>query len=139
MATDAIERRGLQVAFAAAGLVPVSAGLAGGLYGSTAFGQMVAIGLDSHIRYLSGLLLGIGLIYWSAIPGVEKEGGRIGVLTLIVVIGGFCRALGMLVYGPAGAPAVAALAMELIVAPGLYLWQRRLAHRAAMDVVAPWR
>jgi hypothetical protein len=139
MARDAIERRGLQVAVAVAGLVPVSAGLMGGLYGSAAFGQMVAAGLDSHIRYLSGLLLGIGLIYWSAVPGIEKEGVRIGGLTLVVVIGGFCRALGMLVDGPAGPAALAALGMELVVAPGLYLWQRRLAHRAAMDVVPPWR
>ena len=139
MATDALEKRALQTAVAVGGLVPVLAGLAGALGGPTVFGQAAGLGLDSHFRYLSGLLLAIGLAYWSAVPDIEKQGVRIGLLTLIVVVGGFCRALGMLAEGLPGPPMQAALIMELVITPGLYLWQRRLAHRAAMDVVPPWR
>jgi hypothetical protein len=139
MPVDTREKRSLQAVVAVVGLVPVSAGLLGALYGGAGLGQIVGAALDSHIRYLSGLLLAIGLAYWSAIPDIEKEGGRIGLLTLLVVVGGFCRALGMLIDGWPGPVMAAALGIELVIAPTVYLWQRRLAHRAAMDAVQPWR
>lgn len=139
MAVDARERRWLQAAVVVVGLVPVSVGLIGGLYGPAVLGQAVGTALDSHVRYLSGVLLGIGLGFWSTAPGIEKEGARFGLLTLIVVVGGFCRALGMLANGPPGTPMIVALGIELVVTPALYLWQRRIAQQAAMDVVPPWR
>jgi hypothetical protein len=52
-------------------------------------------------------------------------------LTLIVVTGGFARALGMLRFGPPGGAMRAALVMELIVTPLIYLWQGRVARLAA--------
>jgi hypothetical protein len=126
----AAERRALQVAIGVCGLVPVIAGLLGGRFGLAMLGGFGSPAFDSHYRYLSGLLLGIGVTYWSAIPRVEVQGERIGILTLIVVIGGFCRALGMLAYGFPGWTMVAALAMELIVTPAIFLWQGRVAARA---------
>jgi hypothetical protein len=126
-----MEKRWLQISVALAGLVPVATGAAGVLFGPALVGLGGAPALNNHFRYLSGLLLGVGLAYWSAIPGIEKQETRFGVLTLIVVIGGFCRALGMLIYGPPGMVMAAALVMELIVTPALYLWQGRVARLAA--------
>jgi hypothetical protein len=122
-----MEKRLLQIAVAVAGLVPVGAGVAGALLGPLMLQQMGDASLDSHYRYLSGLLLGVGLAFWSTIPRIEHKGARFGVLTLIVVIGGFCRALGMLMIGPPGPPMDLALLMELGVTPGLYLWRLRVA------------
>src|ERR1039457_4217024 len=120
-----MEKRWLQIAVALAGAVPVGAGVAGALLGPAMLGQVGDAALDSHYRYLSGLLLGIGLAYWTAIPDIERQGQRFRLLTLIVVIGGFCRALGMLQIGPPGPAMRLALVMELIIAPLLYLWRIR--------------
>ena len=82
--------------------------------------------LDSHFRYLSGLLAAIGVAYWTTIPEIEKEAAKFGLLTVIVVAGGVSRALGMLIAGPPGPAMSAALIMELVVTPVLYLWQARV-------------
>ncbi|HEX4198681.1 MAG TPA: DUF4345 domain-containing protein [Caulobacteraceae bacterium] len=136
-----MERRLLQICVAIAGLVPVAGGVAGVLWGPGGLGEEAQGPLDSHFRYLSGLLAAIGVAYWTTVPDIEKEGARFGLLTLIMVAGGFARALGMLIAGPPGAMMSAAMAMELIITPLLYLWQarvQRLAARPAVDA-APAR
>ena len=124
--------RGLRFAVAAGGLVPVGAGLAGILLGPEmaqgAFGGLAdAVSLDSHFRYLSGLLLGIGLGFWSPIPGIERHGAAFRLLTAIVVAGGLGRAVALWLHGMPSAPMLFGLAMELGVTPLLCLWQVRLA------------
>ena len=126
-----MERRLLQIVVAVAGLVPIAGGFAGVIWGAGGLGELAGGDLDSHYRYLSGLLAAIGVAYWSAIPEIEREGRKIGLLTLIVVAGGFARALGMLITGPPSLLMSAALIMELVVAPAIYFWQSRLARRGA--------
>ncbi|WP_088346216.1 MULTISPECIES: DUF4345 domain-containing protein [Rhodomicrobium] len=123
------ERRLLQAAVATGALVPVLAGLAGILLGPR-FADSAAVAdlaLDSHFRYLSGLLLGVGLAFWSTVPGIERHGARFRLLTLIVVIGGLAR-LGALTAGVPPIPMLAGLTMELIATPLLCLWQARVAN-----------
>jgi len=127
----ALERRALQVAVGVAGLVPVLAGVLGARFGAAVLGGIGDFGFDSHYRYLSGLLMAIGLVYWSAIPRIEAHAERITTLTLIVVIGGFCRAMGLLANGFPGLGMTLALGMELIITPLIYLWQARVARNAA--------
>jgi hypothetical protein len=121
------QKRLLQIVIAIAGLIPATAGMWGGLKGIAMLGYWGDVGVDSHFRYLSGLLLGIGVAYWSAIPEIERQGARISLLTLIVVTGGFFRAFGMLVDGSPGPIMTGALIVELVVAPLVYLWQLRVA------------
>jgi hypothetical protein len=124
------ERRVLQAAVAVGSLVPIGAGFAGVLLGPGMVSSTIgaAADLDCHFRYLSGLLLGIGLGFVSTIPRIEDRGGRFRLLTAIVVAGGIGRLISILAIGP-GSPAMgAALAMELLVTPGLALWQWRVAH-----------
>jgi len=133
-----MEKRLLQIALALGGLVAVGAGMAGGLHGTLMLGDWGDVSLDSHFRYLSGLLLGIGVAYWSAIPDIERQAARIGLVTLIVVTGGFFRALGLLANGAPDWTMRAALVLELVGAPLVYLWQRRIARLGAVDA-APLR
>jgi len=128
-----MEKRLLQIVVIITALVPILAGLAGVMWGPAMAGYFVGAAYDSHFRYLSGILIGIGGAYWSLVPAIEREGARLSMLTLIVVIGGGCRALGMLVNGPPGAGMSGALVIELIVAPAVYLWQMRIARLASMD------
>ena len=131
LTSPAFERRALQVAVAIAGLIPVVGGLLGARFGAAFLGGGGDVGFDSHYRYLSGLLFGVGLAFWSTVPKIETHGERFAVLTFIVALGGFCRAMGLLANGFPGPLMTAALGMELIVTPALYLWQSRVARIVA--------
>ena len=122
-------RRGLQVAVAVFGCVPVFAGAAGVLLGPGMTDDSGSAALDSHVRYLSGLLLGIGLVFWWNIPRIEQIGQLFKVLTLIVFLGGLARALGIILHGAPPGPMAVAIVMELVVTPLLCLWQSRIADR----------
>jgi len=111
-----------------AGVVPVIAGGGGVIWGAAAFGAWPGVAADSHMRYLSGLLLGLGLVFWGCVPAVERRGTIIRALTVMVVIGGLARLAGMIFVGDPGRMRWA-LVMELGVAPLLCLWQARIARR----------
>lgn len=123
-ATSSLAKRAAQAAFAVAGIVPVAAGLWGVLQPLGAAGALM-----NHGRYLSGLLLGIGLAFWAAIPDIERRTTWVRVLTAVVVVGGVCRLLGVLLGDPLSPSVAGALVMELGVTPLLCLWQSRLASR----------
>jgi Domain of unknown function (DUF4345) len=122
------ERRLLQATVAALALVPILTGLAGIAYGAGAFDRHLAPSLngDSHVRYLSGLILAIGLSFWSTVPRIEAQGERFRLLTALVLVGGLARLYALARYGLPGAPMQAALVMELVVTPGLAIWRERL-------------
>jgi hypothetical protein len=124
--------RGLQFAVALAGMVPVAAGLAGVLLGpqmaqGPLAGLAAAVSLDSHFRYLSGLLLGIGLAFWAMVPGIERHGAAFRLLTFVVFMGGLGRALGFALHGVPNGSMLFGLTMELVVTPALCWWQYQAA------------
>lgn len=123
------ERRLLQIAVAVGSLVPIIAGAAGMVSGLAMVAVNGAASADSHFRYLSGLLLGIGIAFATTIPGIERHTTRFRVLTGIVVVGGAGRLMSLLLRGAPDAAMLAALAMELVVTPALALWQARVAGR----------
>ncbi len=129
--TRARQRRLLQIAVGLACVVPLLAGGAGAVLGAAAFGDARAPNAaDSHVRYLSGLLLGIGLAFAATIPGIERHANRFRLLTFLVVVGGFARLYGVLAAGPPGGAMLFGLGMELVATPLLCLWQAMLARDA---------
>lgn len=122
-----MEKRLLQAAVAVACIVPISAGLWGVIGGAGMLGHGGDVTLDSHVRYLSGLLLGIGVAFLSLVPRIENQGPSAALLSAIVVVGGLCRLYGVCVDGWPGPVMSGALLMELGVVPVLYLWQSRVA------------
>ena len=126
-----LERRTLQILILIAALLPV----VGGLWGIT---QPATHGAwaDNHHRYLSGLLLAIGLGFWSAVPEIETMTARMRMLTALVVIGGLARLSGLIAGDTLTLPVVAALTMELCVTPLLCLWQTRMASRRHSTAIA---
>jgi hypothetical protein len=123
------ERRLLQVTVAIATLIPLSAGLAVMTAGPAALIPATAdLGpdVDSHMRYLSGLLFAIGLAFWSTIPRIDSRGARFRLLTGLVFIGGLGRLASLAVIGVPSAGMVAGLAMELLVTPLIALWRERV-------------
>ncbi|MEZ0170256.1 hypothetical protein [Microvirga sp. TS319] len=43
----------------------------------------MSISAESHFRFLSDLLLGIGLCFWSTLPPIEDKTRRFRLLTLL--------------------------------------------------------
>ena len=125
------ERRLLQQAVGICAILPVAIGLYGVLFGHALTGDAVSVSADSHFRYLSGLLLAIGLIFWSTIPAIETKTGRFRLLTLLVVLGGLGRLVGLLQTGLPSLFMLGGLLMELVVTPVLCLWQTRIANAYA--------
>ncbi len=140
------ERRALQCAIALAALVPISAGLAGMLLGVAAFQMPMQISvvpthasipfdaaLDSHLRYLSGLLLGLGLSFWAMIPRIERHAIPVRILTVMVVMGGIARLIAAITIAAPSIPMQLAIGMELIATPLICWWQARIAKRADVE------
>ena len=126
------ERRLLQLAVALTCLVPLGAGLVGASRGPAMVAADVAGAypdLESHFRYLSGLLLGIGIAFALSIPTIERRSELFMILSGAVVIGGLARLAHLLISGAPGRPHILALGMELVVVPLLFAWQRRVALR----------
>ncbi len=126
----AAERHALQAVIAIAGFVPVLSGLAGALLGAamTGGGPFDA-SLDSMVRYLSGLLVGIGLAFWEAIPHIERRTDRVRLLTAIVFLGGLIRLIGIVLIAVPNGGMLFGAVMELVITPLICLWQTRVAHR----------
>ncbi len=126
------ERRLLQLTVAVACLVPLGAGALGVVQGpATVEGVSVAgqADLDSHFRYLSGLLLGVGLGFAASIPTIERRSEVFAVLSVTVVVGGLARLAALIFGNLPSTPHVLALGMELLIVPLLWAWQRRIARR----------
>ncbi len=125
------ERWYLQRTVAFLALIPVSARLFGVLFGPALTGDTVSVSADSHFRFLSALLLGIGLIFWSTVPAIEEKTGRFRLLVLLVFIGGLGRLLGLVLTGVPSLYMLSGLFLELVVTPVLALWQTRVANAYA--------
>jgi hypothetical protein len=129
--TASAERRALQVAIALGLLVSLYAGSAGVVEGPAMVKGTGGTDLDSHFRYLSGLLLGIGLAFIACIPAIERRTTVFRALGAIVVVGGLARLLSAFDLGLPSSGHRFGLMMELVAVPLLVLWQGRVARRFA--------
>ncbi len=131
MPSPSRERKLLQQSVAIVATIPVATGLYGVLFGQALTGDAVSISAESHFRFMSGVLLGIGLCFWSTLPGIEEKTGRFRLLTLLVAIGGLGRLVGLALTGLPSLFMIGGLVLELIVTPVLCMWQTRVANRYA--------
>jgi hypothetical protein len=124
------EKRALQACILIGSLVPITVGLLGVIKGPGMMGAPDGLpGLDGHFRYLSGILLAIGLAFVSTVPRIEARSARFRLLAALVVVGGLGRLISLAVMGVPSRGMIGALMMELIVTPALALWQRRVSQR----------
>lgn len=126
-----MERRLLQIALAIAGLVAILFGLTGVFFGTSLAGITVGVTLEGYVRFIKGVLIAAGLIYWSAIPQVEKRGERIAVVTFILMFGAAGRLMAVVGHGFPTVGLLISLIGELIVVPLIWLWHRHYARRGA--------
>ena len=91
---------------------------------------VASLAMDSHYSYLSGLLMGIGLGFWTTVPGIETKTNRFQLLTAMVFLGGLGRLYSLITVGLPDRMMLFGLAMELIVTPLLAVWQHAVARQA---------
>jgi Domain of unknown function (DUF4345) len=127
------EKRLLQQTVGVLSIAPFAAGLFGVLFGPALTNETVSVSGDSHFRFLSGLLLAIGLCFLTTIPEIEAKTGRFRLLTVLVFIGGLSRLLGLFLTGVPSFLMLGGLLMELFVTPLMCLWQTRVANRYAEE------
>ena len=108
-----------------AAIIPITAGLAGALTGAGFLGEPAGPATSSHLRYLSGLLLGLGLAAIWCAQALPQRRAVFALVCAVVVLGGLARALGWAVDGAPPWPHRLALLMELGVAPALWWATRR--------------
>ena len=123
-----MERRLLQFAIFIAGVVPIGLGLAGVAWGLRFVDPGNSASLDGAVRFLSGVLLAVGVQYWIAIPHIEKHQTQFSVLTFILVFGTLARLTSLFFGGVPSFGTIFVSAVTLIYVPLLWLWQRRLVH-----------
>jgi hypothetical protein len=130
--SSGLERRLLQISVALLTVVPILTGLAGVLHGLELLDAQASLSRDgnSHVHYLSGLLLAIGLGFWSTVPRIDAQGPRFRLLTALVLVGGLARLYGVALAGLPAAAMVGGLVLELAITPALALWRERLERRA---------
>jgi peptidoglycan/LPS O-acetylase OafA/YrhL len=108
-----------------ASLVPILAGGAGALSGAGFLGEPAGPATGSHLRYLSGLLLGLGLLAVWCAADLKRRHAVFAALSAVVVLGGLARLGGLVLEGVPPVPHLLALVMELGVVPALWLWAVR--------------
>lgn len=127
----ALERRLLQIALAIVGLVAILFGVTGVFFGTSLSGVTLGVTMEGYVRFIKGVLIAAGLIYWSAIPRVETRGERIGVVSFLLVFGAAGRLLAVVGHGFPTVGLMVSLIGELVVVPLLWLWLRSYVRRSA--------
>jgi len=122
-----MERRLLQIAIFIAGLVPILMGFAGVAWGVQFISLDDNAAVDGAVRFLSGVLLAVGVQYWISIPHIEKHGTQFSVLTFILVFGALARLSALFFSGVPGLGTFFITLVALVYVPLLWIWQRRLA------------
>ena len=122
-------KRGLQIAILLLAAIPTAAGAVGCALGPgfLSLQEPWPADLDSHFRFLSGIFVVIGLGFYSCLRGIERKTRRFRTLAGLVWAGGLARLLSLTIAGAPSLPHLAGLGMELLVVPGLVLWQSAVA------------
>ncbi len=123
----------LQIATAILGAIPVATGIIGlfgihdPIYASAALPEHAL--LDSNLRFLSGIWLGLGLaVYWM-LPNIAKHTTLFRALWGMIFIGGLGRLLSMFAVGWPPAPFIGFTVLEIVGAPLFVAWQTAVANR----------
>lgn len=126
-----VSKRLLQGTVAVLALIPIAVGGVGALTGPGFLmtGTAWPVDLDSHFRYLSGVFLAVGLIFYGCIPAIERKTALFRLAALPIVVGGLARLGSLLAAGTPTTPHMFGLVLELGVVPALVVWQTSVAYR----------
>jgi uncharacterized protein DUF4345 len=126
-----MSKRSLQIATGVLGTIPVVTGVIGmsglsdPIYASV--GLPANAMLDSNLRFLSGVWLGLGLALYWLIPKIDKQTVLFRVIWGMIFLGGVGRLISMLFQALPPIPFIGFTILEIAGAPIFVLWQARVA------------
>jgi hypothetical protein len=122
-------KRLLQIACAVLGLIPVATGLIGLSGVSDPLYSVLPrnVLLDSNLRFLSGVWLGLGLALLWTLPRIERQTTLFRALWGMIFLGGVRRLISMAALATPPAPFIAFTLLEIVGAPLFVWWQSRIA------------
>jgi hypothetical protein len=82
--------------------------------------------LDSNLRFLTGIWLGLGLALFWLIPSIERQGTSYRILWGMIFLGGIGRLLSLLFVGKPPVMFVGFALFEVFGAPVFIYWQYRV-------------
>jgi hypothetical protein len=131
-----MNKRPLQIVSALMGAVPVVTGIVqmmgvhDPLYASLHLPEDAT--LDSNMRFLAGvwLGLGLGLASWWLVPRIAQETVLFRFLWLMIFLGGIGRLVSMVGVGLPLTPFIGFTALEVLGAPLFVYWQHRVAQNS---------
>jgi hypothetical protein len=125
-----MNKRGLQIAMALLGVIPVLTGIIGmlglsdPLYASA--GIPANVMLDSNLRFFAGVWLGLGISLYLLIQNIEKQTLLFRVLWSMIFLGGIGRLASMFFLALPPLPFIGFTALEIIGAPLFVWWQAEM-------------
>ncbi len=126
-----MNKRALQVATGILAAVPTITGIVGLMGLSDPLYARLALPadatLDSNLRFLSGVWLGLGLCAFWLLPRIERETVLFRALWLMIFAGGVGRVLSLILAGVPWPPFIGFTALEIVGAPLFVWWQHQLA------------
>jgi Domain of unknown function (DUF4345) len=127
-----MNKKVLQIVLGILGLIPILTGGLDLIVGASALnlaGASIApevldnVVLDSQIRFLGSIWLGIGIVLYWILPAIEKQTILFRLLLGIIFLGGIGRLTSVFLVGVPPIELIAATGLELIGMPLLIVWQ----------------
>lgn len=121
----------LQVSFGICALIPILTGLLGmtgnanPIYPETA--RPVGLLLDSNLRFLNGLSVGIGVCALWTIPGIEQKSAQMRLICVILFVGAIGRLLSVVQCGFPPFPYNVMAFAEIALPAVFVIWQSKIA------------
>lgn len=85
--------------------------------------------LDSDLRFLGGVWLGLGLTVLATVKDIEKHFALYRVLWLMIFIGGIGRLISMFIIGWPPVPFIGFTVLEIVGAPIFIHWHYQVVHK----------
>jgi Domain of unknown function (DUF4345) len=132
-----MNKKTLQIVLSVLGLIPILTGGLDLVVGANALNlagaaispQVLAnVVLDSQIRFLGSIWLGLGIVLYWVLPQIEKQTTLFRLLLGIIFLGGIGRSISAFLIGMPPIELIAATVLELIGMPLLILWQSFIAN-----------
>ena len=134
-----MHKRPLQIATAMLALVPTLTGTLGmlGLHDPlyAALHLPPDPTLDSQLRFLNGVWLGLGLAAFWLVPRIERETALFRMLWLMIFLGGIGRLISLALAGMPFPPFVGFTVLEVLGAPLFVWWQHQVSRQVAASSV----
>ncbi|WP_031527757.1 DUF4345 domain-containing protein [Dyadobacter crusticola] len=123
-------KRTFQIVLAISALAPLLTGILGMLgIASPIYRTLESpdyVLLDSNLRFLNGISVGLGISIYLILPGIEKQTSAVRIICGAIFVGGIGRLFSIYNYGFPPFPFNVFIPVEILLPVLLVIWQKRI-------------